>query len=448
LIDWNWYALKYQSRKNRHHFDNICSDKLTAELAIAAFKCAAAVYRADPKVAGDIDSQPLLTSLTGLHRNPETAGIIFRELEYVYPSLGGSSKAIGFWIAESEVAAVSTNPNFPALAIAVRGTETLVDHMVNANCRPIAAADFLVSPSILHSDNPPIYLFKGLRKHKFVDVFKDELSAHSGFLRSAKTLSSLVLRHISRVNQEGWIKHVIFTGHSAGGGVASLLYLKFLLDMNPLCAFIKAINAVPTHRLIDENLKFSCFTFGAPPILSADITEMINTEKSLQRNRGINLAFVNEFDMVCRVDQSYFRSLIDLVRSVYDLDPVMNDEMARKEEKTETPNSEDIRYILPPLDFQNTNQATAINRSEDRPWPLPNAEYHVFGDLVLLRKEQNRRVEDEERPSKELRALSIRAQDFEKLLYCGVKTHSRTFYGDRMESVLQGKFNYKDGWEH
>jgi hypothetical protein len=204
----------------------------------------------------------------------------------------------------------------------------------------------------------------------------------------------------------------------------------------------------PTHRLIDENLKFSCFTFGAPPILSADITEMINTEKSLQRNRGINLAFVNEFDMVCRVDQSYFRSLIDLVRSVYDLEPVMNDEMARKEEKPETPNSEDIRYILPPLDFQNTNQATAINPTEDRPWPLPNAEYHVFGDLVLLRKEQNRRVEDEGRPSKELRALSIRAPDFEKLLYCGVKTHSRTFYGDRMESVLQGKFNYKDGWEH
>jgi len=137
--------------QNRHQFNKIRSDKLTAELAIAAFKCAAAVYRADPKVAGDIDSQPLLTNLTGLHRNPKTAGIRFRELEYVYPSLGGSSKAIGFWIAESEVAAVSTNPNFPALVIAVCGTERLVDHMVNANGRPIAAADFLVSPSTLQS---------------------------------------------------------------------------------------------------------------------------------------------------------------------------------------------------------------------------------------------------------------------------------------------------------
>lgn len=200
-----------------------------------------------------------------------------------------------------------------------------------------------------------------------------------------------------------------------------------------------------THRLIDENLKFSCFTFGAPPILSTDITEIIKTEPSLERKRGLNLAFVNEFDMVCRVDHSYFRSFIDLYRSAYGLEPVMKDEIAREEEKSGILNIEDTQYVLPPLDFQNTDRKAAI---EHRLWPLPKAEYHIFGDLVLLRKEQNTRVKPEDRPSKELRALLIRAQDFEKLLYCGIKTHSRTYYGDRMESVLQGNFNYKDGWEH
>ena len=203
-----------------------------------------------------------------------------------------------------------------------------------------------------------------------------------------------------------------------------------------------------TYRHIDENLKFSCFTFGAPPILSADITEIIKTKPSSERNRGINIAFVNEFDMVCRVDHSYFRSLIDLFRSVYGLEPVMNDGIARKDEKPGTPNTEDTQYVLPPLDFQNRDQKATVNPPETRPWPLPNAEYHILGDLVLMRKEQNTRVESEERSNKELRALSIRAKDFEKLLYCGMKIHSRTYYDERMESVLQGKFNYKDGWEH
>ena len=126
----------------------------------------------------------------------------------------------------------------------------------------------------------------------------------------------------------------------------------------------------------------------------------------------------------------------------------MTDGIVRKEVKPGVLNMEDTQYVLPPLDFQNTDQKAAVDPIEHRLWPLPKAEYHIFGDLVLLRKEQNTRVESGKRPSKELRALSIRAQDFEKLLYCGIKTHSRTYYGDRMEAVLQGKFNYKDGWEH
>ena len=203
-----------------------------------------------------------------------------------------------------------------------------------------------------------------------------------------------------------------------------------------------------THRLIDENLKFSCFTFGAPPILGADITEIIKKEPSLDRNRGLNLAFVNEFDMVCRVDHSYLRSLIDLYRSVYGLNPMMKDEIARKEEKPGVSNMEDTQYVLPPLEFQSTEQEAAANPTENGLWPLPKAEYHIFGDLVLLRKEHNTRVKPNERTSKELRALSIRAQDFEKVLYCGIRTHSRTYYGDRIESIIQGNFNYKDGWDH
>lgn len=222
--------------------NRFCSDISTAELAVAAFKCAAAVYKADPKVANGIDSHPVLTCLTGVHRKPEIAGIRFSELEYVYPSPGGSFKAVEVWVAESEVA-VSTNPNFPALIVAVRGTEGFVDLIVNANSRPIAAADFFVGFGI--NTLLTMFLFthsKGLRKHQFLNAFADDLSAHSGFLSSARTLSTPVLRHISKLNKEGRIKHVIFTGHSAGGGVAALLYLKLLLEIDPLCVSFKALD--------------------------------------------------------------------------------------------------------------------------------------------------------------------------------------------------------------
>lgn len=139
-----------------HICNSFSSDSSTAELTNAAFKCAAAAYKADPIAADALDLDPLPTGLTGIsgnpgmHRNPETTGVKFTELEYIYPSLGGSSKAIGFWIAESEVS-VSQNSNFPALIVAVRGTEKFVDHIVNANSRPTAAAGFLVGlSSVFH----------------------------------------------------------------------------------------------------------------------------------------------------------------------------------------------------------------------------------------------------------------------------------------------------------
>lgn len=232
----------------RRYSNGFCSDDSTAELTNAAFKCAAAAYKADPKVTDAVDLDPLPTSFTGIprnpemHRNPETVGVRFTELEYIYPSFGGSSKAIGFWIVESE-ATVSENPNFPALVVAVRGTERFVDHIVNANSRPTAAADFLVSLSGLTLlILSPLTHLQGLREHKFLDTFVDELLAHSGFLTSAKSLSPPIARHISKLNEGGKIKHVVFTGHSAGGGVAALLYLKFLLDTDPLCTFMSTSN--------------------------------------------------------------------------------------------------------------------------------------------------------------------------------------------------------------
>lgn len=49
------------------------------------------------------------------------------------------------------------------------------------------------------------------------------MEAHSGFLNSAKALLPLLIEKL-KVSAEQGASHVMFTGHSAGGAVASLLY--------------------------------------------------------------------------------------------------------------------------------------------------------------------------------------------------------------------------------
>ena len=51
--------------------------------------------------------------------------------------------------------------------------------------------------------------------------------AHAGFLNSAITLKDRVFKQIDDLNRNNHMKHVLFTGHSAGGAVASLLCLSY-----------------------------------------------------------------------------------------------------------------------------------------------------------------------------------------------------------------------------
>lgn len=55
------------------------------------------------------------------------------------------------------------------------------------------------------------------------------LQAHSGFLESAISLDQIVRRKIYEyAKQRDGGSHVLFVGHSAGGAVASLLFLRCL----------------------------------------------------------------------------------------------------------------------------------------------------------------------------------------------------------------------------
>ena len=60
--------------------------------------------------------------------------------------------------------------------------------------------------------------------------------AHAGFMNSAKSLLPEITKEISRqLSDDGSITHIIFTGHSAGGAVASLLFLHFVHHSHISC---------------------------------------------------------------------------------------------------------------------------------------------------------------------------------------------------------------------
>ncbi|KAK3326735.1 Alpha/Beta hydrolase protein [Apodospora peruviana] len=393
-----------------------------AQVVAAAFVCSATIYKKPPKSTAvhDSDDATIQTPspdsqqvATTTHRQPTVDGLVFTEQTYTKPSRDGTEKAMGVWMAKSDTG--QDWEGFPAMVIAVRGTAKLVDAMVNANGRPVTADEFL-GPS--ETDPATRDATLGIK-------------AHAGFLNGAKALYTVVKEHLSRADKEHPGMHVIFTGHSAGGAVSSLLYAKCLLEA----------------RKSYPSLKLSSITFGSPPCLSIDITPILRHSEALAKNHGHTLAFVNEFDIVPRVDQAYIRSLIDLYRASYNLGPLMAD--AVKQEDKKTP---DLPYVLPPLEFQFEDEADDTKdggsgqqeHEAGKVWKLPIPQYHILGDIVLLRKD---RVVVDAAVKRVLRAYSFAHDEYEKLLYVGTQTHSRTYYQDRVSLLQEGRFNDRQSWE-
>jgi hypothetical protein len=88
---------------------------------------------------------------------------------------------------------------------------------------------------------------------------------------------------------------LLFTGHSAGGGVAALI-----------CAHIR--NHCP--EIIQAFQKIHCITFAAPPVLAPHSAATADLDTSA----GMTLNVVNYGDIVPRAEKNYIRSLLALYR--------------------------------------------------------------------------------------------------------------------------------------
>ncbi|KAK0710602.1 Alpha/Beta hydrolase protein [Lasiosphaeris hirsuta] len=159
----------------------------------------------------------------------------------------------------------SAEPN--TVIISVRGSATFVDWITNFN------GDAIEAGFVSQTGSRP-----------------NTSKAHAGLLRCAEKLepniSSIIQGYASGLETSNQRRpRIILTGHSAGGGVAALLYLHYL-----------------RHGKDFGGTEIHCITFAAPPVIAGDEDEL---------KPGF-ISVINEGDPVPRMDKNYITSLTDL----------------------------------------------------------------------------------------------------------------------------------------
>ncbi|KAK5988537.1 hypothetical protein PT974_10020 [Cladobotryum mycophilum] len=276
-----------------------------------------------------------------------------------------------------------------ALIVSVRGTANVVDHMVNLNSEPKDASSILSFST------------------------KDKsIQAHKGFLVCAKSLIPYLTQEIAhQLELDSSLSDVIFTGHSAGGSVSSLVFLHM-------------ISQTPAHL---SSMRFSLATFGCAPVISSNLTPVLMKFS----NVGWAYAFVNEYDMVPRADQPYIRSLVDLYRSRHGL-PCLH-----------MPSDPDVQQSSE-HDVAKCNVVGDETMERKKHWPLPAAAYQLVGDIIILQQRLDTALLSDASSDTAtitpmpLKLHKISTDAFANLLFCDVGAHKRRVYLQRMELMATG----------
>ncbi|OGE50112.1 hypothetical protein PENARI_c018G06926 [Penicillium arizonense] len=182
------------------------------------------------------------------------------------------------WLQGTKAMVVKSLPidDMNTIVFAIRGTQSFIDWAVNVHTAPTSPSGFLDDPSNC---------------------------CHSGFLSVSRKMAATVaerLRNLLEEDPSRMSYSLVLTGHSAGGAVASLLYLHMLSESPAVQSELTHLRGCFRH--------IHCVTFGAPPIS----LRPLQPSPAALRSKSLFFAFINEGDPVARADKGYFLSLLDL----------------------------------------------------------------------------------------------------------------------------------------
>lgn len=160
-------------------------------------------------------------------------------------------------------------------------------------------------------------------------------------------------------------------------------------------------------------------------------------------------------------------SLVDLYRSMYNLEPIRRDVGAEESDKT-APRLPRFSFDI---ELEKDLDEEAVDKKNDKvkgkTWKLNRAEFSFVGQIVILsarllvvkdamvvrdEKEDEKRLwvanehGDEDKEEVLLTAVTIEQRMFERLLWCSANVHKRVAYRDRISLILEGRFNGLHGW--
>ncbi|KAK3707934.1 hypothetical protein LTR37_011786 [Vermiconidia calcicola] len=271
------------------------------------------------------------------------------------------------------------------LVIAIRGSQwNVVDWAVNFTIEPV----------------PPI---------GFLD---DEGNAcHEGFLQVARSMVGPVAARLRELIEQSSSRRtcsLLFTGHSAGGAVASLLYMHMLSDV--IKSDLTNLNGVFQ--------RVHCITFGVPPM------SLLPLQNPNGRRHQSNqfVSFVNEGDPIARADFAYMKSLVRLFATP----------------APEIRNPSAISGLRKKISRQalKTSVSPPATRSAPPSWPVPTATLSNAGRLVLLRKKP-------QQPSS-VEAVCTSDNELRGILFGDHTMHAMKVYQERVHGLAAASVTGRD----
>lgn len=234
------------------------------------------------------------------------------------------------------------------------------------------------------------------------DGFLDDSgnACHTGFLQVARSMVVPVANRLRELLEQAPNRlegtSLLFTGHSAGGAVASLLYMHMFSKKsnNPLSVFDGIFKRI------------HCVTFGVPPVSLLPLQKP--NEHKYKKN--LFISFVNEGDPIVRADKSYLKSLVRLFAA-----------SAPKNSATPGLRQKVSRQVL------RAHNTSSKAKAHAPIWEVPDATLSNAGRIVVLREVPGK--------SSKVEAVSCSDGELRGLVFGDPVMHHMDVYQRRVSAI-------------